>query len=456
MGGPVKKLAVLPALLLLLATPVRADTTANFVLNDPSQVTILVVSQIKTRMYYRCHTQRTGTSYTFEFLEIPYSQTGTYMYHSTKNCHGIDIMGLGFELSPTYSNIKGDYIYQLGFSFNVGYNGPTLNPVRTETSGSDYEYYQSTNLGDFPNVITGGQNFFGAPISYNLRTWTNAGFPSQMRTIPISSKIEEVTSNPAYQQYTSSGTNAVYATRTFNYTAMGRLQDLSDVQGDVGQTNGKISILYGLSYDEPGGLTMLSIDQDTQWSFSLQKGVITIAPESAYSNSNSDIVSTLQQTNTTIQDQTTTLQNSQQLTTNAVNQNTIAVQNMQRQDYQQHQEVMNSDTTTAQSTIEDYMTSFDAAEDQTLSSIITAPLRLAQATVSESCHPLVLPLPIVNSNITLPCPRQKMEEHFPQLLLLYDLVTTGLISYAIGAHLFKIMEKAKNPDNAGSVEIMEL
>lgn len=137
--------------------------------------------------------------------------------------------------------------------------------------------------------------------------------------------------------------------------------------------------------------------------------------------------------------------------------NAIRIAQQQEQAAEQRQEeLMEDDTSQAESDMAEFMTTFDAGEDQTLSSVITAPIRLAAALQGLNCTPLQLPLPIVNTNLVLPCPRQKLQQAFPEVILLWDGITTGLIAYGLAVHLFQIMQKAKNPDDVGKIEIFEL
>lgn len=143
-------------------------------------------------------------------------------------------------------------------------------------------------------------------------------------------------------------------------------------------------------------------------------------------------------------------------TTREIN-NAIAIAQSQEQAAQQRQEeLLNDDTQDSETELSSFMTSFEDELDTSLSSIVTAPIRFAQSLVGTSCKPLSLPLPIVNTNLSLPCPRQLMSQNFPELLRIYDVVTCGLISYALALHILQIINTAKNPDSAAKMEIMEL
>lgn len=200
------------------------------------------------------------------------------------------------------------------------------------------------------------------------------------------------------------------------------------------------------------GIPLLSIDSAWYWNFNFSKGQIYSFPIANLSDVEQNSI--LNNILTTLQNQ-----NNQNVVT-AINNQTVQQQtiaNQQEQAAEQRQEeIMNDDTSQAETQMADFMTNFDAGEDQTLSSVITAPIRLAAALQGLTCTPLQLPLPIVNTNLVLPCPRQKLQQAFPQIILLWDGITTGLIAYGLAVHLFQIMQKAKNPDDVGKVEIFEL
>ncbi len=94
-------------------------------------------------------------------------------------------------------------------------------------------------------------------------------------------------------------------------------------------------------------------------------------------------------------------------------------------------------------------------DDFGLSGIITAPLSTIKSITSVTCSPLVLPLPFVNENLTLPCIRSIFEKHFSSLLLIYQTITTGILSYYIIVRLFNLVKDFKNPEH-DEIEVMDL
>ena len=89
-----------------------------------------------------------------------------------------------------------------------------------------------------------------------------------------------------------------------------------------------------------------------------------------------------------------------------------------------------------------------------LTGIITAPLRLVNSLASSSCSPLVLPLPFVNQNATLPC-MSSVYSRFPTFLNLYQLITTGIIAYWVLIKIFGHVKGMQNP-NDDKIEVFDL
>lgn len=89
-----------------------------------------------------------------------------------------------------------------------------------------------------------------------------------------------------------------------------------------------------------------------------------------------------------------------------------------------------------------------------LSGIVTAPLRLIESLSSSSCSSLVLPLPFVSQNVTLPC-MSTVYNQFPTFYSLWQLITTGMIAYFILVNLFGKVHDLQNPNN-DRIEVLNL
>lgn len=90
-----------------------------------------------------------------------------------------------------------------------------------------------------------------------------------------------------------------------------------------------------------------------------------------------------------------------------------------------------------------------------LTSIITAPLNAINSIINSSCNNLVLPLPFVDKNLTLPCMNIIYSKHFKVFFDLYQIITTGLISYYIIVRIFNLVKDFKNPEH-DEIEVVDL
>lgn len=394
----------------------------------------------KWHFYIRCGNQEQSSW--LDELTISENELAGVSWKNASDVSQCPSIGIGSlwveQLTGSGLDNTKNYYVKLNFTMAIaGYEDSDI--TRYSTSGP---YLVST--GNLPRTVNWG-------------AWSPVGASSTHAFAPIDMTTEYLGYSQDLVYDTGSGVNMYPGHHVYNVTLFGYLSTSSGSNPDV-----PTSLLIGdprpnqvrasnmVMFNKPAGDSRY---QNTGYRIWLGKGSVQF---SNVVDEQEAIVNAINDGAMEAHTDATRINTSIQTSNTLQSQNNTILTNLKNQEQANHEEMMDDDTTAAQSTIEDYMTSFDAGDNQTLSSIITAPLRLAVATTSRNCQPLVLPLPIVNANITLPCPRQKMQENFPTLLVLYDAVTTGLISYALAVHLFKIMEKAKNPDHAGSVEIMEL
>lgn len=111
---------------------------------------------------------------------------------------------------------------------------------------------------------------------------------------------------------------------------------------------------------------------------------------------------------------------------------------------------VNGSKDTAENFFDDFTT-----DDFGLSDIITVPLETIKSITSKTCNPLILPLPFVNENLTLPCIRTIFEENFSSILTIYQTVTFGLIAYYVIVRIFNLVKDFKNPEH-DEIEVMDL
>ena len=116
--------------------------------------------------------------------------------------------------------------------------------------------------------------------------------------------------------------------------------------------------------------------------------------------------------------------------------------------------INNSDSSGATSDASNFFSNF-TTDTHGLTGIITAPLNAINSLTSSQCSPLVLPLPFVNENLTLPCMRSIYEQHFGSFMTLYDVITLGIVSYWVMVRIFSLVKDFKNPEH-DEIEVVDL
>lgn len=94
-------------------------------------------------------------------------------------------------------------------------------------------------------------------------------------------------------------------------------------------------------------------------------------------------------------------------------------------------------------------------EDGGIITFVTAPLSSINGILNNTCSDINLPIPFTNKNLTLPCLTPIYQTHFNSILILYQTVITGIISYWIGLSLYKMIHGFTDPDS-DRVEVVDL
>lgn len=129
--------------------------------------------------------------------------------------------------------------------------------------------------------------------------------------------------------------------------------------------------------------------------------------------------------------------------------------NQVEQEIQQTQDtITNEDTTGAEDSASGFFNDF-TTETFGLTAIITAPLNAINSLISSTCSPLVFPLPYVDKNLSLPCMSSIYNEFFGGFFSIYQLITTGIISYYVIVRIFNLVKDFKNPDH-DEIEVVDL
>lgn len=112
------------------------------------------------------------------------------------------------------------------------------------------------------------------------------------------------------------------------------------------------------------------------------------------------------------------------------------------------------DTSESSSTGSSFFNSFNTS-DHGLTGIITAPLNLITSITSKSCSPLVVPLPFVNENLSLPCMSSIYSQYFGSFYDIYKVITFGIVAYWICVRIFAMVKDFKNPEH-DEIEVVDL
>lgn len=144
-------------------------------------------------------------------------------------------------------------------------------------------------------------------------------------------------------------------------------------------------------------------------------------------------------------------------TSDIINQNqTIIDQNQQTNEElgDINGSINNSDTSGAQNSAGGFFNDF-TTDTHGLTAIITAPLSLIESITSSTCSPLVIPLPYVDKDLTLPCMGQIYSNYFGSFLSIYQIITFGIVAYWVLVRIFNLVKDFKNPDH-DEIEVLDL
>lgn len=104
--------------------------------------------------------------------------------------------------------------------------------------------------------------------------------------------------------------------------------------------------------------------------------------------------------------------------------------------------------------VSDFFNTF-SSNSHGVSGVITAPFRLLNSLTTATCSPLEFRLPFVHNTVTLPCMRGIYEEHFGTFFSLWQMITTGLISYSVMINMYSKIHNLQNPKN-DRIEVLNL
>lgn len=307
----------------------------------------------------------------------------------------------------------------------------TENVVRYHTY--NYSVYYCTNASFSPTLVNSNKVYVGSSVS-NMSASDVAYHTSET----ISSKIVYRT-----------GTNYPYSycykqNYTFDNTINGNLIGISFTSGNPGDF-----VVLGYTLEDTG-TSASAIDN------------------SVTNNANSVITNVTNRINTLSSDIWDALGRKETTIVNNINSNTNS--NIQAQAQAQ---ISNANSNQAQTNsnlnkINDSINNDDVDNDQAtsyfsnfdyndlgLSDIITLPLNYINALSNNTCVPLTFTMPFVHNSVTLPCMYEIYETHFPNFLNVWQIISTGIISYWVCINIFASVKGFKDPQS-DKVEVMDL
>lgn len=91
-----------------------------------------------------------------------------------------------------------------------------------------------------------------------------------------------------------------------------------------------------------------------------------------------------------------------------------------------------------------------------LESVVTAPLVFITQITTNSCQPVTLPLPFLDSNMELPCMTTIYQDKFPTLLALYQSIVIGIVSYWTIISYLRYFKTAHEIHKNDTIEVFDL
>lgn len=140
---------------------------------------------------------------------------------------------------------------------------------------------------------------------------------------------------------------------------------------------------------------------------------------------------------------------------NNQNQNTDKIVKEQQETNEQLEELndfFNNDTITNHSSI---FGDINFNSTGAISGIITTPLSAIQSLTSNTCSDLVLPLPFVDEDLTLPCMTPVYTQYFGSFFTIYQTIILGITAYWVFLNIFKMVQGFADPME-DRIEVLDL
>ena len=102
----------------------------------------------------------------------------------------------------------------------------------------------------------------------------------------------------------------------------------------------------------------------------------------------------------------------------------------------------------------DFFGNFES-NDHGLFAIVSTPLNFIKSFINSVCTPLVLPLPFVDQDVTLPCMEYVYTKFFGNFFTAYQTITTGIVAYWVCVNIMRIVKDMKDSEK-DTIEVLDL
>ena len=116
--------------------------------------------------------------------------------------------------------------------------------------------------------------------------------------------------------------------------------------------------------------------------------------------------------------------------------------------------INSSDISGSEGAFNDFFGNFES-DDHGLFAIVSTPLNFIKSFLNSVCTPLVLPLPFVDTDVTLPCMEYVYSEFFGNFFSAYQTITTGIVAYWVCINILRIVKDMKDSEK-DTIEVLDL
>lgn len=146
-------------------------------------------------------------------------------------------------------------------------------------------------------------------------------------------------------------------------------------------------------------------------------------------------------------------QNAQQQHQDSINEQNAINQNTQAQ--QETNNLINNDNVDGASSEVDSLLNNNAFNDNSgIQSIINAPLNFING-LTNSCSPITLTIPFIDTSVNLPCIKEELEQHVPLIVPILSTAINGFVIYRILLDIVSLIKSSRDPDD-DRIEVLDL